>query len=192
VRDPQSNGIVIGIVCNLDDTLRRVRVRFPHLNDEQSYWARLVTPMAGPGRGIYFRPEPNDEVLVAMEQGDPRRAYVLGSLWSQADLPPADDGNAKENNWRLIMSRSGNLIKWDDTKGKERIEIVACGGKQRIVLDSANQKIEVTCDTGDVEISAPAGSVKVDARSVNLTASEDMRLQAGTTLTISGTTVNIN
>ena len=43
----RENGIVIGIVADLDDQeeLGRVRVRFPHLNDQMSDWARLATPM---------------------------------------------------------------------------------------------------------------------------------------------------
>ena len=45
----QGNGIVIGVVTNLDDPekLGRVRVQLPHLDDELSDWARLVSPMAG-------------------------------------------------------------------------------------------------------------------------------------------------
>ena len=80
----QVNGIVIGLVTDLADpeNLGRVRARYPYLGDEISDWARLVTPMAGKDRGVFFRPEVGDEVLVAFELGDVRRPYVLGSLWS--------------------------------------------------------------------------------------------------------------
>ena len=45
-------GIVIGEVSSLDDPDRigRIQVTYPHLNDQVSAWARLVTPMAGPTR----------------------------------------------------------------------------------------------------------------------------------------------
>lgn len=190
----QVNGIVIGLVKDLEDpeNLGRVRVTFPYLGDQLSDWARLVTLMAGKDRGVFFRPEVDDEVLVGFELGDVRRPYILGSLWSTTDTPPRDDGQAKENNWRFIKSRSGHIVKLDDTKDREKIEIIASDGKRKIVFDVADEKIQVTCDTGDVEVSASSGTVKVDATTVEIKASGNMKLEAGGTMTISGATVNIN
>ncbi len=190
----QVNGIVIGLVTDLEDpeNIGRVRVSYPYLGDETSDWARLVTQMAGKDRGMFFRPEVGDEVLVAFELGDVRRPYILGSLWSTTDTPPADDGQAKQNNWRFIKSRQGHIVKLDDTAGKEKIEIIGSDGQRQIVFDIAKQKIQVTCDSGDVEVSAAAGSVKVDAMTVEIKASKDMTLQASGSMTIKGTTVAIN
>src|SRR5581483_3964040 len=122
----RENGIMIGVVADLadPDRLGRVRVRFPCLADQLSDWARLATPMAGAGRGFFMRPEVGDEVLVGFELGEPRRPYVLGALWSKKDQPPPDDGNASKNNWRFIQSRSGHIVKLDDTQGKEKIEVI--------------------------------------------------------------------
>ena len=190
----RENGIVIGVVTDLDDQdrLGRVKVKFPHLNDEESYWARIASPMAGKGRGLFFRPEKDDEVLIGFEMGDPRRAYVLGALWSKVDTPPPDDGKPKDNNWRFFQSRSGHIWKFDDTQGSEKIEIIDKDGKRKVVIDTANQKIQITCDSGDVEISAPQGTVKVQAQTVEIKASGNMNLEATGTMTIRGQTVNIN
>lgn len=190
----QVNGIIIGLVADLEDpeNLGRIRVKFPYLGDQLSDWARLVTPMAGKDRGMFFRPEVDDEVLVAFELGDVRRPYVLGSLWSSADTPPPDDGQAKQNNWRFIKSRNGHIVKLDDTKGSEKIEIIGSDGARKIVFDIAGKKIEVICDTGNVEVSAGSGDVKVEAINVEIKASGNMKLEAGAQMTISGATVNIN
>lgn len=190
----QVNGIIIGLVQDLEDpeNLGRIRVTYPYLGDQQSDWARLVTPMAGKDRGMFFRPEVGDEVLVAFELGDVRRPYILGSLWSTEDTPPADDGNAKQNNWRFIKSRNGHIVKLDDTDGSEKIEIIASDGARKIVFDIAGKKIQVTCDSGDIEVSAPSGKVKVDATTVEIKATGDMNLEASGTMTIKGTNVNIN
>lgn len=189
-----TNGIVIGIVSDLDDpeSLARVKVKLPHLDDQETDWARLAAPMAGNGRGTFFRPEVGDEVLIAMEHGDPRRAYVIGALWSQKDSPPPDDGDKKKNNWRFVKSRSGHVIKLDDTDGAERIEIVDKDGSRKVVIDSSGSKIQIVCDQGDVEISAPTGEVKVDASSIKLQAQGEISIEAGATLTLSGATVSIN
>jgi uncharacterized protein involved in type VI secretion and phage assembly len=190
----QVNGIIVGVVSDLADPERlgRVRVKFPTLEDQESDWARLATPMAGKERGLFLRPEVGDEVLVGFELGDPRRAYVLGSLWNTPDPPPPDDGKAGDNNWRFLRSRSGHVVKLDDTSGAEKIEITGSDDQRRLVFDIANQKIQITCDTGDIEVSAPAGTVKVDAKTVEVSASADMTLKASGTLTIQGATVNIN
>ena len=121
----QSNrvyGMVVGVVTNNKDpdALGRVKVKFPWLSDtDESHWARVVTPMAGGGRGFYFLPEVDDEVLVGFEHGDVGLPYVLGSLWNGKDKPPEKNDDGK-NNLRVIKSRSGHLIRLDDTDAKER------------------------------------------------------------------------
>jgi uncharacterized protein involved in type VI secretion and phage assembly len=191
---PATNGIVIGIVKTLEDPLGigRIKVAYPHLGGQESDWARISSPMAGAGRGAFFRPEVYDEVLVAFEHGDPRRPYILGSLWSQEDKPPPDDGNPSENNWRFIRSRSGHIILLDDTSGKERIALIDKDGQRRLVIDSAGSKIQVLCESGDIEVKASAGNVSVEGINVTIKASGSMDLEATGTLTIKGATVNIN
>lgn len=190
----RENGILIALVSNLDDPekLGRVKVKFPELGGVESDWARLATLMAGAGRGTFFRPEVNDEVLVALEHGDPRRPHIIGCLWSQVDAPPIDDSKPIENNLRSITSRSGHKVILDDTKGKEKIEIIGKGGAHKVVIDTANDKIQVTCDTGDIEVKAGAGKVSIEATTVEIKATGNMNLEASGTMTIKGATVNIN
>jgi uncharacterized protein involved in type VI secretion and phage assembly len=189
-----SNGIVIGIVSDLDDPERigRVQVTYPYREDQSSGWARLVTPMAGKQRGLLMRPEVGDEVLIGYEQGDPRRPYVLGAVWSTTDPPPPDDGQPAQNNLRLIHSRSGHRVVLDDTGGAERIEIVDKDGTRKVVIDSAGDSISISCDTGSISVSAPAGVVTIAARSISLQADAEIEVQAGAALTLSGATIGIN
>lgn len=189
-----TNGIVVGLVIDLKDeeNIGRIKVKYPHLEDQPSDWARLAAPMAGNGRGTFFRPEVGDEVLVAFEHGEPRRPYIIGALWSKADLPPTDDGNARENNWRFIKSRSGHIILLDDTQGKEKIVFVDKDNLRKVIIDSANSKIEVICEQGNVEVKAAAGDVKVEAINVSVKASAELKLEAIGNVTIKGAMVNIN
>lgn len=131
-------GVVIAIVASVDDEDEqgRVKLRYPWLEDNtESPWARVISPMAGPGRGMVFRPEPEDEVLVAFEHGDMRRPFVLGSLWNGQDNMPEERGADRDNAVRLIRSRSGHLLIFDDTDGEEKITITDQSGNT-IVLNA--------------------------------------------------------
>jgi phage baseplate assembly protein V len=190
----RENGILIGTVVDLDDPekIGRVRVRLAQYDDVESYWARLVVLMAGNNRGTFFRPEVGDEVLVAFENGDPRRAYVLGGLWSKVDAPPPDDGKTTDNNWRVIVSRSGHILRFDDTSGAEKIELIDKSGSLKIVIDAAGEKIQILCDKGDMELKAPSGSITLEGNTVEIKSTAGMNIEAGAQLKIKGSKVDIN
>jgi uncharacterized protein involved in type VI secretion and phage assembly len=157
-------GVVIGLVTNLKDPekLGRIKVKYPWMPkvngaDLESNWVRLATPSGGNGRGIYFAPEIDDEVLIGFEQGDPNYPYIVGLLWNGKDKPPAgtaeifaSDGKV---NQRVIRSRTGHLIILDDTQGKEQVIIQDAGGKESIILDKAKKSITLKSD-GDFVIEA--------------------------------------
>jgi uncharacterized protein involved in type VI secretion and phage assembly len=186
--------LVVAIVDDLNDPdrLGRVRVRFPHLDRQLSNWARLVSAGAGPDRGNFFRPERGDEVIVGFEHDDPRRPYVLGGVWSKPDPPPADK-KAVDNDLRQIVTRSGHVVRFDDAKGAERIEIIASGGDQKIVLDTAAKRIEVTAKKGDILVEASGGDVTVKSSgNLKVSAGGNIEIKATGSLKLSGLSVDIN
>lgn len=202
-RRPESKiyGVVVGIVTNNKDpdSLGRVKVKIPRISgDDESNWARVISFMAGKERGAFYLPEVDDEVLVAFEYGDINIPYIIGSLWNGKDKPPLTNSDGK-NNFRIIKSRSGHIIRLDDTDGKEKIEIVDKTEKNMIVIDSKENKISIISEK-DIEISAPKGKVTIDAKdieaklsaSAKIEASSSMDLKASGTMTVKGATVNIN
>jgi len=167
-------GALSAIVTASGDSQRRgqVEVRIPALDDQARLWARLGTLMAGPDRGTLFLPEVGDEVLVAFEQGDPGRPYVIGSLWNGKDAPPGK-GSGKTD-VRLIRSRAGHQIRLDDTSGAEKIAIT-----------SKDEKTHITLDMTAGNVSARAtGTISLQAGTIEL--------QASDALTIKGKSVDIN
>ena len=139
--DGRITGVVIGIVTNNHDPdrLGRVKVRFPWLSGStESHWARVATPMAGNGRGLYFLPEVDDEVLVLFERGDVRFPFVIGALWNGKDQAPAGNSDGK-NALRVIKSRSGHLIRFDDSEKAQKIEIIDATSSNRIVIDTKHR-----------------------------------------------------
>jgi uncharacterized protein involved in type VI secretion and phage assembly len=151
-----------------------------------------VSAGAGSGRGAFLRPEKGDEVLVAFERGDMRAPYVLGGLWSTSDRPPQDADDPTQNNWRTLTSRSGHVIRFDDTPGHERIELIDRAGNRKVVLDSATKKVTVCNLDGDIDVRSPNGTVTVSGKKVVISADDSLCLHSKGTVTISGKTVDIN
>jgi len=186
-------GVVVGIVTNNQDPdkMARVRVKFPWLSDDhESWWARIATPMAGSGRGVYFVPEVNDEVLVAFEHGDVRSPYIVGALWNGQDAPPANNDDGK-NNIRLVHSRSGHLIRLDDTDGDEKIEIIDKTGGNKITIKSSDNSMSLEC-TGKMTLHAQAGIEITSDTDIKIQANTTMDIESSATMTIKGAMVNIN
>ena len=211
------NGVVVGQVVDLkdDDGLHQVNVRLPYLGGNVTTWARLVSPMAGQDRGLVLRPDIGDEVLVVFEQGDPERAYVVGALWSNADRPPEGEPNPASNHWRFFRSRSGHLLKFDDTPGAESVEIEDRDGKLRLVIDTAGDGIRLVADSGTITIEAgqadvivnaaatasvkaqavsveAAGEARVTAATLKLEASADCTIEAAGMLSLKGSQISLN
>jgi uncharacterized protein involved in type VI secretion and phage assembly len=194
-------GVAFAIVTNNKDPdgLGRVKVKLPWMAEEvESDWARVVTPMAGAQRGLYFLPEVDDEVLVAFEHGSPASPYVLGALWNGKDKPPETNEDGK-NDVRTIKSRSGHLIRFTDSDGEERIQIVDKSGKNSILISSKDNTITVSAEA-DVTIRSEQGKLKLSGNGVEITsqaeikveASQDMDLKAEGQLNVKGKAVNIN
>lgn len=192
-------GVAVAVVTDNKDTegLARVRVRFPWQRDAQtSFWARLAVPMAGKERGTYFLPEIDDEVLVAFERGDVEHPYVIGAVWNGKALPPEtnDDG---QNDRRLIRSRAGHELRFDDGSSPT-VELKLQDGKH-LQLDNQGVKVEdekgntLTIESGSGAITIKSsGTLKLQSQQVSIEAGASMELKASGTLTIKGALVQIN
>lgn len=202
-----ANSVVVGIVTNNQDPdgMGRVKLQFPWLDENtESNWARIATPMAGGDRGMVFIPEVNDEVLVAFEQGDMNRPYVLGSLWNGEDSPPETNSDGR-NNIRKIRSRSGHEIIFNDNDAsrQEKLEIHTNAGHTISLNDSSGQeKIEIKDKTGNNSIKFDSVQNSIDIQSsmklsiksnmIEIESQGTMSLRANATLTIQGAIVQIN
>jgi uncharacterized protein involved in type VI secretion and phage assembly len=173
--------IVVGIVTdNVDpDELGRVKVKFPTLDQAPlSFWLRQVAPNAGKERGLYALPETDDEVMVMFMQGAQDAGVIIGQFWNGMDLPPQeakdqhpepDKQRVPEAKWstdeftmgsttldandrRFWNSRSGHLILFDDTEGKESVQIWDKEHALSMVFDTSSQRIIIANTEGDLHI----------------------------------------
>jgi uncharacterized protein involved in type VI secretion and phage assembly len=191
-----ATSIVVGIVTNNNDPdgLGRVKVKFPTLGDKlESWWARIASPSAGKDRGLLMMPIANDEVLVAFEHGDPRRPYVIGSLWNgQAkpnDLVQKDGSFALQSDKQIVMKAKDPI----SVKGDKEISIDTTGAAK---LKTSNKLgMEASSDASlkamKIEINANADiTIKANA-SVKISASGQCEVSSSGLLKLSGSTIMI-
>jgi uncharacterized protein involved in type VI secretion and phage assembly len=182
-------GVYPALVIDIKDPdgQGRVKVRLPWCPDNNSggyeVWARLAVLMAGNQRGAWFIPDPNDEVLVMFEGGDPRIPYVIGALWNGQDVPPETMDGAGNNFKKTIRSRNGVKVTLDDSDGQESMILETPAG-QRLSLKDGPGVIEIQDSNGN--------SLKFEAAGITLTAATKLTIRAGTTVETNTAIVTVN
>ena len=133
----------------------RVRVKFPAFGRTfVSDWAPCARPMAGSDRGFYALPEAGDQVLVAFENGDLAKPYVVGSLWTMKKSPPSKNLDG-QNSEMVLKDKVGSSITFNARDGS--VTIHATGN----LSISAGGTVEVKAVQGATGISMGATSVNV-------------------------------
>lgn len=168
---PGVNGLQIGVVSNYDDPdkLARVQVTLPMLGAQKNaVWARLASPDAGNGRGMVFRPEPGDEVVVGFFNDDPRQAVILGGMFSSSQPQPEALGAAGQNNRsKGLVTRSGILLGLDDEKAQVLIQTP---GNNKIVIDDEAKSIQLADQHGN--------SISMSADGIEIKSAKDLKFSA--------------
>jgi Rhs element Vgr protein len=179
---PAVNGLQIGVVTALQDDPDgedQIRVRLPLVSDsEDGVWARLATLDAGDGRGTYFRPEIDDEVVVGFLDGDPRFPVVLGQCHSSAK--PAPETATDDNNVKGYVSRSKLKLTFDDDK-------------KAVVLETpAGNKLTLSEDGKSVALADQNGSsVTLDQDGITLKSAKDLTLKAAGDVVLQGNNLKL-
>ena len=151
----------------------RVKISLPWAPDTENArydtWARLATFMAGNNRGSWFIPDVDDEVLIVFEGGDPRRPYVIGSLWNGSDKPPETMDGAGKNFKKVLRSRNGVKMTLDDTDGREQF-ILETPGAQKLTLKDGPGAVEIVDSNGN--------SIKLETSGITITAAAKVTINA--------------
>jgi len=179
-------GVVIGkVVNNYDEEMPgRVCVMVPTRNAKgtgeeeagQLKWARVAMLSSGKEWGHYFLPEAGDQVLLAFEQGNIEKPYVIGCLPLDKNqfLKKAVD---EKNQYKKIVTRHGSSIIFEDhfkregEEGEEgdqdKITIYTAGSSHKIVLDNEKHTILIS-DKGEknkirIKTEEEKGAVEIEA-----------------------------
>ena len=154
------------------------------------------------GRGMYFIPQVDDEVLVAFGHGDVSEPYVLGSLWSPVDKPPAT-GDQDPVNHRIIRTPKGHVLDFDDdeesvtlttskghtiTVAPDEITVEMSGGTSVMTLGE-DGSVSITADQS-IELNAP--QITLSGQAISINGDATVQIQGGSVCQIQGGLVTIN
>ncbi len=163
---PRYFGVYPAIVTDItrdNDHLGRIEVKFPWLGADGAdvrALATLCTPYADNDQGFEMIPAKDSQVVVAFEAGNLHRPYIIGACWNgQETLPTTPE---QLNNKRLIKTRSGSLLEFDDTAGAAKVTISMKSG-HKLVLDDGAQEIKLTHANGSMIKINAAGQININA-----------------------------
>jgi phage baseplate assembly protein gpV len=201
-------GIAPGIVKSNFNVLSegRIQVHIPAFPDIDP---RVVGIGAGDSRGFLWIPQIDDEVLVALNKNDHRDAYVIGGLWSTMNRPPATDpvdfltkriiqtgmedspvGHSIEFDDALqsvtITTSTNQTIKMDPTQ----IQLSALEGTLTITMSETG--IDIECAAGDITLSAPTGTISLDALSVEIQGDTSVDISSDGIVSVEGDMITLN
>jgi Rhs element Vgr protein len=190
-------GLHTGIVTDNEDPEgeQRVRVKMPYVNaDDDGVWARIALADAGNERGLFFRPEVDDEVVLGFLYDDPRYPVILGMLHSSNKVPPISPTN--DNFKKGYTSREKLKLTFDDdikeilieTPGENKVFI--SDDKKGVSLeDQSGHKITTEPDSitikdskdNEIHIDVNGGTIKIKGNSKIVVDAPQIELVGGAT-----------
>jgi uncharacterized protein involved in type VI secretion and phage assembly len=168
------NSVVVGVVTQNEDPdkLGRVRVKYPALGDDaEGWWARVVSPAAGKGRGLLMLPQTGDEVVIGFEHDDVRKPYVLGSIWNGKGQP------------------GDKLAHKDGSFGLQSDKQIVISAKDNISIKSAK---DLTIETDGNISQKPSGDFEIEGgKTVSIKAQTSVTIEAQADLTIKAASLSL-
>lgn len=149
--DERIYGVAIGIVAEdySDQMPGRICVVIPTRDADANKlrWAKVVPSYGGNKWGDYFIPEKNDQVLLAFENGNIEKPFVIGSVHRDKDKLISECTN-KDNQIKKIKTRNGSNITFfdsieDDNGEKDKISVTTANESHTFLLDNENKKMEI-------------------------------------------------
>ena len=211
---PRLSGLQTGVVTGpsgedvFTDDYGRVKVHFHwdrshERNEHSSCWLRVMHSMAGPNFGTCFTPRIGQEVVIAFENGNPERPFVIGALYHTEHLPPYATQRGKRMHIRRQTIKSNNPshaneLYFEDTPGQEEVYLQAEKGLNILFKSDESKTVQENQknNVGQNALETVGQNKKVTAQeSITFTAGASLTLQVGGSkieMTGSGITITGN
>jgi phage baseplate assembly protein gpV len=195
------------------DKLGRIKVSLDCLGkDTISDWLPMLALQAGKESGFFVMPDVDDQVVVAYMDANHQHGVVLGGIWTPDNKPPKTEENSDsdlnadgKNNLKFYRSKSGLRFIFDDTKGKEKIQILSKDAKTRFEFDADKKLLNIETDQGitikakkKIAIEAEEMTIKtdkatsLDSGGMSLKSSKGLKAEASNDLSAEGSSVKLN
>jgi len=177
---PGINGLQTGVVLDVNDTEEggqyRIKVHVPIITSgNEGIWARVATLDAGANRGVYFRPQVSDEVVLGFLTDDPREASVLGYLHSKDSKKSPLPEQENTLQYGVVTKEKMKLI-FDDTNKRITLLATTASGTKSIIMNNDSGAFEMKDENQN--------TIKMDASGITI--------QSSKKVVIKGTQVLIN
>ncbi len=164
-------------------------------------WARVVMLSGGSSWGHYFIPEIGDLVLVAFEQGNIERAYIIGCIPKTKDKIITKSVD-EQNQFKKIVTRNGNSIIFEDHAegnegegggggggggggdepgAKDKITVITAQDAHKILLDNEKKLIQISDKDGKNFVKL---NTDEDKGHIEVTAAKKMTVKVGDNITV--------
>jgi uncharacterized protein involved in type VI secretion and phage assembly len=168
--DEHRYGKFRGIVTdNMDPQKRgRLKLRIPSvLADQDSDWALPCLPYGGADQqGIFMVPEIDAQVWVEFEEGDISRPIWVGTFWQQESDTP-EDAAKEEPTTRLIQTKSGHILQFDDEDGEEQFRLFHPADAEIIIdkngtislIDASGGRLNLNAENNEIVLEDSNGNI---------------------------------
>jgi type VI secretion system secreted protein VgrG len=145
--------------------LGRVRVRFRWMKpSEKTPWIRMMMPHAGGGKGHFFIPEIEEEVVVAFEDDNALKPYVQGSIYNAGQN---NSYSNESNDVKIIQTRSGTKIRMNDAEGS-------------VFVEDPSGNTWLMDGKGNIKVNAPNNMSFIVGKNFDISVGENMTTNIGT------------
>ncbi len=121
------------------EEIERLPIQLPALAANDLVWARLLSPFASNGEGVFFPPNVDDEVIIDFIDGDCRYPVIVGSSHNPKLKPPQELKEEKPIR--------GIFIKQKD----DEVPI-------SVVFDKSSDALKLSSGKGEIKLSDEKGS----------------------------------
>lgn len=202
---PRLHGVYPAIVNSIEDPKKqgRVNLQLPWLDAEYiTGWARVMQMGAGKSVGWQTLPAPEDEVLVAFENGQLETPYVIGGVFAGATgkLSPSElmkDGAPIK---QAFTTKTGHQLIFDDDGDDSGITIRAKGGETCSIVMNDKKGITITTKgDGAVTINSEADVIvtakknaKVSGQEVSVESKGAIKIEGKGSLDVSASSITLD
>ena len=209
-----SNNVFLARVSDNQDPdgFNRIKVTFTNENEVVSDWIPFMSSLAGNGTGITSLPDVDNQVLVISLDMQQTKLVAIGAIWSEAAQPPetgensdADLNQDGKNSLSFIKTKAENMLIFDDTDGKEKIQIIQNKTNSRIEFIAEDKKLSITTDE-EIDIAAKKDiclnaenmtfeaekEFNVSCENYQVKASKEIKIEADKDMTLKGSGIALN